>query len=188
MTNENIAKGDPFGVFKRENGFLMFFMIARNNLFVMFLCFISGIICSVGTLLNLFRNGLMVGTFQYLFIAKGLGLQSVLVIWIHGTLEISCIIISGGAGLIMGNSILFPGTYKRFESFKKGAMNGLKICVGIVPMIVTAAIFESFVTRHTEMPAWLSIMILAGSLIFVIWYVIIYPRILALKQEQTNSL
>jgi len=184
MTNENIAKGDPFGVFKHENGFMMFFMIARNNLYVTFLCFLLGIACSVGTMAMLFENGLMVGTFQYLFIAKGLGMQSVLVIWIHGTIEISTIIIAGAAGLVMGNSILFPGTYKRFESFKRGAMDGLKMTIGIVPMVVTAAVFESFVTRHTEMPAWLSIMILAMSFIFVVWYVIIYPRILALKQEE----
>jgi uncharacterized membrane protein SpoIIM required for sporulation len=187
MTNENIAKGDPFGVFKQENEFLMFFMIAKNNLYVSFLSFAAGILCSVGTLCLLFQNGLMVGTFQYLFIAKGLGLQSLLVIWIHGTLEISSIIIAGGAGLVMGNSILFPGTYKRSESFKNGAKNGIKITVGIVPMIVVAAFFESFLTRHTEMPAWTSILILAASFLFVIWYVIIYPRILVTKQNITDS-
>ena len=187
MTNENIAKGDPFGVFKKENEFLMFFMIAKNNLYVTFLNFAAGILCSVGTLFILFKNGLMVGTFQYLFIAKGLGLQSLLVIWIHCTLEISTIIIAGAAGLVMGNSILFPGTYKRFESFKSGAKNGIKITVGIVPIVLTAAFFESFVTRHTEMRAWTSILILSASLLFVIWYVIIYPRILATKQNINDS-
>ena len=183
MTNENIAKGDPFGVYKQENQFLMFFMIARNNLYVTFLNFVTGILCSIGTVFILFQNGLMVGTFQYLFIAKGLGWQSILVIWIHGTLEISTIIIAGSAGLVMGNSILFPGTFKRFESFKKGALNGIKITLGIVPMVLAAAVFESFVTRHTEMPAWTSILILASSFLFVIWYVVIYPRILANKQN-----
>lgn len=187
MTNENIAKGDPFGVFKRENGFLMFFMIARNNLYVTFLTFLLGIACSVGTVFLLFKNGLMVGTFQYLFIAKGLGLASVLVIWIHGTLEISTIIIAGAAGLVMGNSILFPGTYKRFESFKRGAKDGLKIALGIVPIVLTAAFFESFVTRHTEMPAWTSIMILAASFLFIVWYVIIYPRILSIKLKPAEA-
>jgi len=185
MTNENIAKGDPFGVYKNENEFLMFFLIAKNNLYVTFLNFVSGIFCSIGTVIILFQNGLMVGSFQYLFIAKGLGWQSILVIWIHGTLEISTIIIAGGAGLVMGNSILFPGTYKRFESFKKGTLNGVKIALGIVPMVLTAAVFESFVTRHTEMPAALSILILASSFLFVIWYVVIYPRILFQKQNVT---
>jgi len=60
-------------------------------------------------------------------------------------------------------------------SFKKGAMDGMKITVGILPIIVVAAFFEGFVTRHTEMPAWLSLIILISSAAFIIWYVIIYP-------------
>jgi uncharacterized membrane protein SpoIIM required for sporulation len=181
MTNENIAKGDPFGVFKNENEFLMFWLIAKNNITVTASTFVLGITFSLGTLLYLFKNGLMVGCFQYLFISKGLGIQSVLVIWIHGTLEISTIILAGAAGLIMGNSLLFPKTYTRFVSLKRGALDGLKIMLGIVPIVVAAAIFESFVTRHTEMPLWLSISILSGSFIFIVWYVIIYPLYLSRK-------
>ncbi len=181
MTNENISKGEPFGVFKSENEFLMFWMIAKNNITVTASTFVLGITFSLGTLLYLFKNGLMVGCFQYLFISKGLGIQSVLVIWIHGTLEISTIILAGAAGLIMGNSLLFPKTYTRFVSLKRGALDGLKIMLGIVPIVVAAAIFESFVTRHTEMPLWLSISILSGSFIFIVWYVIIYPLYLSRK-------
>jgi uncharacterized membrane protein SpoIIM required for sporulation len=118
----------------------------------------------------------MLGAFQYYFFSKGLGLQSVLVIWIHGTLEISAIVIAGGAGLVMGNSFLFPKTYTRMESLKKGAADGMKIAIGLVPIFLTAAFFEGFVTRHTHMPIWLSIGILGSSLLFMIWYVVLYPR------------
>jgi uncharacterized membrane protein SpoIIM required for sporulation len=179
MTNENISKGDPFGVYKSQNEFLMFWMIAKNNITVTALTFVLGITFSVGTLFNLFKNGLIVGCFQYLFISKGLAIKSILVIWIHGTLEISTIILAGAAGLVMGNSILFPKTYTRFESLKKGALDGLKIMLGVVPIVVTAAIFESFVTRHTEMPVWLSVCILSGSFLFIVWYVVIYPLYLS---------
>jgi uncharacterized membrane protein SpoIIM required for sporulation len=178
MTNENISKGDPFGVYKSQNEFIMFWMIAKNNITVTAQTFLLGITFSIGTLFSLFKNGIMVGSFQYYFISKGFGLQSI-AIWIHGTLEISTIILAGAAGLIMGNSILFPKTYTRFVSLKKGARDGLKIIVGISPIVVTAAIFESFVTRHTEMPLWLSISILSGSFLFIVWYVVIYPLYLS---------
>jgi uncharacterized membrane protein SpoIIM required for sporulation len=187
MTNENISKGDPFGVFKQENEFVMFWMIAKNNLTVTAITFLAGIAYSVGTLFYLFKNGLMVGCFQYLFISKGFGMQSLLVIWIHGTLEISTIILAGAAGLIMGNSILFPKTYKRFVSLKKGAKDGLKIILGISPIIVTAAVFESFITRHTEMPVWLSASILTGSFLFILWYVIMYPLYLSLNLKSGKN-
>src|ERR1700755_668965 len=43
MTNENIAKGDPFGVYKHEEPILMFFMIAKNNITVTALTFVAGL-------------------------------------------------------------------------------------------------------------------------------------------------
>ncbi|HEU4607961.1 MAG TPA: stage II sporulation protein M, partial [Chitinophagaceae bacterium] len=120
-TEENIARGDPFGVYKNENELVMFLMIAWNNIQVTMLCFTFGLLFSVGTLYILFKNGLMLGAFEQMFFAHNLGIRSILVIFIHGTLEISAIILAGGAGMIMGNSILFPRTYSRIDSFKRGA-------------------------------------------------------------------
>lgn len=176
MTNQNIEDGDPFGVYKQSGSFGMFFRIAINNIQVSFLAFVLGIFFSVGTIYVILRNGIMLGSFQYYFFSKGLGLQSVLVIWIHGTLEISAIVVASAAGLVLGNSILFPGTYSRMTSLKAGAKDGLKMVVGLVPIFIAAAFLEGYVTRHTDMPMWLSMSILASSLAFIIWYVIIYPN------------
>ncbi|MDP9078200.1 MAG: stage II sporulation protein M [Bacteroidota bacterium] len=187
MTNANIAKGDPFGVYKQAGEFPMFLMIASNNIYVAFVNFVSGIIFSVGAVYFAFRNGVMLGSFEYYFFSKGLGMQSVLVIWIHGTLEILSFIIAGAAGLVLGNSFLFPKTYNRFVSLKKGAKDGMKMTIGLVPLFLTAAFFESFVTRHTEMPVWLSVSILTLSLTFMIWYVIIYPNILTRNQKSHDA-
>ncbi|MEO6149487.1 MAG: stage II sporulation protein M [Mucilaginibacter sp.] len=186
LTNDNIAKGDPFGVYKQGGELLMFAAIAANNIYVELRLFVSGIFLSVGTLYGLMQNGIMLGSFQYYFFSKGLGMESVLVVWIHGTLEISAIIIAGAAGLIMGNSLLFPKTYKRLVSLKMGAKDGVKIAIGIVPIFLVAALFEGFVTRHTEMPVWLSVLILTGSLTFIIWYVVIYPAQLNSKLNLNN--
>lgn len=186
MTNANIDKGDPFGVYKKMDPFMMFLMIAVNNIKVSCFAFLLGIVCSVGTVVLLMYNGIMLGSFQYYFFSKGLGLASVMVIWVHGTLEIAAIILSGAAGLILGNSLLFPGTYTRLISFKRGGKDGVKIIIGLVPIFIAAALLESFVTRHTEMPTWLSGLILMGSLVFLIWYVIIYPRKI-LKNSALNG-
>jgi len=142
---------------------------------VAFICFALGVLFSFGTGVMLLYNGIMLGVFQYFFYAKGLLLKSVLVIWIHGTLEIYSIIIAGCAGLVMGNSIMFPGTYSRGASFIRGAKQGVKIVVGLVPVFILAGFFESFVTRYSQMPMWLSLTIIGSSLLFIIWYFIIYP-------------
>ena len=175
ITEENIARGDPFGVYHSQDQLSMFFKIAVNNIEVSFTVFVLGFLVSVGTIWQLFENGVMVGAFQYYFFAKGLGWKSVLVIWIHGTLEISSIIIAGAAGIVLGNSILFPGTHKRIVSLKRGGKDGVKLMIGLVPIFTAAAFLEGFITRYSKMPIALSLFILLGSLTFVIWYFVIYP-------------
>jgi uncharacterized membrane protein SpoIIM required for sporulation len=175
MTEQNIAKGDPFGVYKGQDSLTMFLRIAVNNIEVSFMIFISGIFAGLGTIWLLFNNGVMLGAFQYYFFSKGLGWESILVIWIHGTLEISSIIISGAAGLVLAESLLFPGTYTRLFSLKRGARDGIKLMIGLVPVFILAAFLEGFVTRYSHMPGWLSLFILISSAGFMIWYFIIYP-------------
>ncbi len=187
MTAENIEKGDPFGVYKQGDGVSMFFFIASNNIRVSFFGYVLGIFFSLGSIWLLFTNGIMMGSFQYDFISKGVWAKFITVVFIHGTLELWSIIIAGAAGLILGNSILFPGTYTRGASVLRGGKDGLKIVLGLIPLFLTAAFFESFVTRYTEMPLALSLSILIGSLAFIIWYFIIYPIQLHKRLNAVNS-
>lgn len=182
MTEDNISRGDPFGVYKHTDQLTMFFTIALNNVKVAFMVFLGGIFASLGTVWLLFNNGMMLGAFQAFFFMKGLGWESILVVWIHGTLEISAIIIAGGAGLALGNSFLFPGTYRRLDSLKRGARDGMKMMIGLVPVFIAAAFLEGFVTRYSAMPAWISITILAFSFMFILWYFVIFPLKLAKKK------
>ena len=175
MTLNNIEKGDPMAVYKSMHQSDMFFAITFNNVRVSFLAFAMGLLISVGTGFILFYNGVMLGVFQYFFYQKGLLLTSFLTIWIHGTLEISAIVLAGAAGLVMGNSLLFPGTFPRLESFRRGARRGLKMVIGLVPIFVVAGFLESFVTRQTEWPALIKLAIIGGSAFFIIYYFVIYP-------------
>lgn len=184
-TEDNINRGDPFGVYKDDNPFTMFVRIGFNNIGVAFKCFIGGFTLGLLTVWIMWGNGLMLGVFQYMFFSKGLGLQSILVIWIHGTLEISAIVIACTAGFIMANGILFPGTYPRLVSFKQGAKDAAKVLICLVPIFIVAAFFESYVTHLMSqtyakggaggLPVWVSVLILAASLSFIIWYFIILP-------------
>jgi len=90
--------------------------------------------------------------------------------------------------MILGKSWLFPGTMKRLESLKIGAKEGAKIIIGLVPVFITAAFFESYVTRHYRMPIWLSIGILTASLTFVIGYFVVYPIRLSRRIKKEMAL
>ncbi len=185
MTEENIDKGDPFGVYKDGNPFSMFVWIGFNNISVAFKAFAGGFTLGFFTLLIMWSNGIMLGAFQYMFFAKGLGIKSVLVIWIHGTLEISAIVIAATAGFILACGILFPGTYSRSVSFKRNAKDAAKVLISLIPVFIVAAFFESYVTHlmsqtydkanNTGLPVWASISILVLSTAFIIWYFVVLP-------------
>lgn len=153
----------------------MFMGITMNNIYVSFIAFVMGLLTSFGTGFIIFRNGVMLGAFQTFFAQYGLLGESALAIWLHGTIEISAIIVAGAAGLAMGNGWLFPGTYKRLYSFRRGAKRGLKIVMGTVPLFITAGFIESFFTRHTEWPDALRLTIILLSLAFIIFYYIVLP-------------
>jgi len=175
MTLQNIENGDPMAVYKGQSEGFMFLAITLNNIKVAMYAFIFGILFSVGTLYIMMRNGIMLGSFLYLFAENDLLWESSRTIWIHGAIEISVIIIAGCAGLVLGNSLLFPKTYTRLASFKKGLKSGLKIMLSTVPFFIVAGFLEGFVTRHTEMPDWLALLIILGSFATIIYYYIIYP-------------
>lgn len=187
MTLENIANDDPMAVYKQQGEFQMFLGITINNIKVAIMAFIYGILLGIGSLFIMMQNGIMLGSFQYMFYEKGLLWESARTIWIHGTIEISVIIIAGCAGLVLAKGILFPGTYTRIESFKRGTVIGLKIMLSTVPFFIIAGFLEGFVTRHTEMPDWLAILIITSSLALILFYYVIYPYLLHKKTTHAEQ-
>jgi uncharacterized membrane protein SpoIIM required for sporulation len=187
MTKQNIENEDPMAVYKSEGGGLMFLGITMNNIKVSFYAFVYGIFTSIATAYIIIQNGIMLGCFQYFFYEQGLFKESLLTIWIHGTLEISAIVVAGAAGITMGNGWLFPGTYSRIVSFRKSARKGMKIIVGTIPIFIIAGFLESFVTRHTEFPNVVRAAIILLSLSFVIFYYVVYPRQLSKTIINNNT-
>jgi len=175
MTKENIAAGDPMKVYKDGSEFSMFIGITLNNIKVALMTFVFGILGSIGTFFILLFNGIMVGTFQYLFYENQLFVESFLTIWIHGTIEISSIIVAGAAGLILGNSLFFPKTFRRSDSLQIAAVRALKIIGSTIPLFVVAGLLESFVTRHTGWPDFVRAGIILFSALFILTMYVFYP-------------
>lgn len=187
MTENNIREGNPFGVYASGGSFFSFLRIALNNILLAFVIdFIGGIFFGLGTFYSLLTNGMMVGAFHYMFYDMGFGWEFLLVVYIHGTFELFAIVLAGGAGFRLCNGLLFPGTYKRIESIKRAAAEGMKLMVITFVLLLAAAFLEGYVTRLTAtsvgegaegqmIPIWASILILVSCFSFIIWYFIIYP-------------
>jgi uncharacterized membrane protein SpoIIM required for sporulation len=178
MTMTNIEKGDPLAVYKDAKQMNMFFGITYNNVRVSFNAFLFGLLTVFGTGYFMLANGVMFGCFMSLFSNEGLLYEAIRVVMIHGTIELSAIIIAGAAGFVLGNSFIFPGTLSRTKSFVKAAKEGLKMIIGLVPLFIAAGFLESFVTRLTEMPHWLSWTIILLSAGYILFYFVLFPQYL----------
>lgn len=180
-TQRNIDNDNPFGVYESGNPILSWLGIMINNIQVSLRFFVEGIFCGIPTLYELSKEATRLGAFHQFFASRGLGFQVFLVVFIHGTLELTAIIIAGAAGMVLGKSFLFPGTIKRLDAFKKGAKDGVKMIIGLIPVFVLAAFFEGLFTRLYNDVSVLTTIIVSLSVIFIIWYFVIYPIRLSKK-------
>jgi len=146
QTMSNIENGDPMAIYKDKDKLGMTTSITINNLWVAFQTFVMGALFVLGSFYYLLVNGIMLGGFQFFFFQQDLFLESFLTIWIHGTLEISAIVIAGAAGVTMGKGLVFPGILTRMQSFQR------------------------FLTRQTETPDWLRGLFILACLAFVVLY------------------
>lgn len=192
MTEANIEAGDPMAVYKDEHPVTMFLHIAWNNIWVSFACFGLGILAGVGTAFMMVSNGIMVGAFIAFFIQRDLFQESFLTIMQHGTLELSMIALAGCAGFTLASGIVLPKNYNRLQSLVIAARRGIVIMLGVSAFLIVAAFIEGFVTRHTEIPDWLRVIVIILSLGIVIGYFVYYPWLRhkkgLIKDEQEDEL
>ncbi|AZA92145.1 Integral membrane protein DUF95 [Chryseobacterium nakagawai] len=184
-TIENIKKNNAVGVYQSGTTWGTTIGIIFNNIQVGAKLYIYGIAGGVGTLFALLSNSVMLGSFQYFFYDYGALKESARGIWLHGVFEIFAMVVEAMCGLILGASILFPRTFSRFNSFKKGFKDSFKIFLSTVPFTICAGIIEGYVTRHAlKMPIILNLIIILGSLAIIGFYYFVYP---VMVNKKTNK-
>ena len=186
MTIENIRNGVPTDVYSYGSEAESFLAIMLNNLQVDALCISMGIFTPFITAFVLMYNAVMVGAFIFFFFQYGVMGDALLAIMQHGTLEISMMVISAGAGFVMGSGWLFPGTYSRMTAFRRKAKEALKISLTVFPVTIVAAFIEGYLTRHTEFPLVIRLAVIVLSAAFIVFYYIVLPYVVGRKHRESS--
>ncbi|MBO6517068.1 MAG: stage II sporulation protein M [Bacteroidia bacterium] len=181
MTKENISNGEAMAVYTGGGTMEGFLRILENNARIDVMMLGLGLFFSFGALWVLIKNGIMVGVFQFFFVQHGGFKDSLLTIWLHGTIEITTIALMGGVALLAGKGLLFPGNYTRYQSFRLSAGNAAKLLLMVLPFTFVAAVIEGFITRMTGMPDVIKAFFILLSLAVVVVYFFVYPRIVHRK-------
>lgn len=120
--------------------------IFTNNIRVTFYAFALGAMFGLGTLYVLAFNGAMFGSIMALTYRAGFGNDLLAFVVGHGVIELSCIFIAGGAGLLIGTALLMPGNLTRADALKSRGLDAVRLIVGCVPLLVIAGIIEGFIS------------------------------------------
>jgi uncharacterized membrane protein SpoIIM required for sporulation len=128
--------------------------IMTNNIQVMFYAFAFGALVGLGTLYIMAMNGASIGAVLALTYRAGFGHELVAFMAGHGVIELTCIFIAGGAGLLVGGAILFPGDLSRFDSLRLGGRDSIQLIVGCIPLLILAGIIEGFISPAPISPAF----------------------------------
>jgi uncharacterized membrane protein SpoIIM required for sporulation len=126
--------------------------IFTNNIRVTFYAFALGAIFGLGTLYVIAFNGASVGAIIALTYRAGFGNDLLSFVVGHGVIELSCIFIAGGAGLLIGTALLMPGDLSRGDALKSRGMEAVRLIVGCVPLLVVAGIIEGFISPQPISP------------------------------------
>jgi uncharacterized membrane protein SpoIIM required for sporulation len=123
-------------------------LIIVNNVRVAMVMFALGALLCVPCILLLVYNGRMLGTLTGLVWAHGYFLDFYALVMTHGVLELTAICIAGGAGMMLGWSLIAPGRLPRKEALRRAALDAFGLLGGAALMLVVAGIIEAHVTPH----------------------------------------
>jgi uncharacterized membrane protein SpoIIM required for sporulation len=116
----------------------------NHNTSIAFQCFALGFFLGIGTIYVLLSNGIQLGTVAGYVIAQGHGERFLSFVVSHSSFELTAIVVSGTAGLILGHAVVAPGALSRREALKRRGRVAVELALGAAAMLFIAALIEGF--------------------------------------------
>jgi hypothetical protein len=135
----------------------------------------------------LLLNGLLFGVVNVACWNGGLMLSLWSFVAPHGALELPAIFIAGGAGLTMGQRLLFPGELPRRVALARAAALGVRLVLGTIPLLLVAGTMEGFVSP-SNLPVPLKFAVSAALGGMLVLYLSHRPRQATASAEPSTTL
>jgi uncharacterized membrane protein SpoIIM required for sporulation len=139
--------------------------IMTHNLGVCFVAFAGGVIFGLGPLYSMFLNGMLLGVIGVACAQHGMSVDLWSFVAPHGSLELPSIILSGAAGLRLGQGVLFPGNYRWRDSVAAAGVEASRLIAGVIPLLVVAGTLEGFFSPSAA-HVWLKFTV--GGMLFAL--------------------
>ena len=154
----------------------MFGFYIYNNISIAFRTFAGGIIAGVGSLFILCFNAIFLGAATAHIINVGYGETFFPFVIAHASFELTAIILSAQAGLLLGYRLFITKGLSRAAALKSAGKTALPIIAGAALMLVIAAAIEAFWSSRHEFPLALRYVSGAAAWVFVTLYLVFAGR------------
>ena len=137
---------ESFGVFAS--------FLFQHNTVVGILCFGLGAAAGIPTAALLIYQGLTFGAFLALHANRGLLIDCLGWVSIHGITEFGAIALCGAGGFFMAEKMLLPGRYSRTDSLAMHGQTASRLAVGAMLLFMLAAILEGGLRQLVASTPW----------------------------------
>ena len=144
--------------------------IMINNLKISFAAIAGGITAGFYTIFIMANNGLHIGAIATLVGKNNLAYPFWAFVFPHGSLELPAIFLAGGAGLLIGKAMIFPGDYKRIDALKLNGIKAAQLLLGIIPLLAIAGTIEGFFSPSPLAPSSIKYLVGTGLFCLLVLY------------------
>lgn len=120
-----------------------------NNVQVSFFAFATGMLFGLGTLYILAMNGAILGGVGAAVRQHGISENFWSFVAPHGGIELTAIVVSGAAGLMIGAALINPGPHTRGRALVEAGREAARMLFGMIAMLALAAVIEASVSPST---------------------------------------
>jgi uncharacterized membrane protein SpoIIM required for sporulation len=166
----------PIGRGSAESDWEMFGFYIMNNIGIAFQCFAGGLFFGIGSLFFLTVNGALIGSTAGYLTWRGFGANFYPFVISHGAFELTAIVLSGAAGLALGQALLAPGRRSRLAALQLAARRAIVIVYGVAALLAIAAVLEAFWSAARWVPAQTKVGVGAACWVAVIAYLVLQGR------------
>ncbi|MPZ45541.1 MAG: stage II sporulation protein M [Betaproteobacteria bacterium] len=150
-----------------------------NNIKIGFQTFAGGLLFGLGSAFYLTTNGVLIGATAGHLIQIGFATSFLGFVAGHSALELSGIVLMGGAGLMLGSALLLPGQLARVSALRVKARAAVPLVYGAGALLTLAALVEAFWSPVAQFPPALKYAVGLALWLLLVTYFLLAGRLRA---------
>lgn len=154
----------------------MFGFYINNNIGIAFRCFAGGLFLGLGSIFFIVYNGALIGAVAGFLTERGLGATFYSFVATHSSFELIAIVLSGAAGLRLGQALVAPGRLTRRASLVQATRATAPLIYGFTILLLIAAAVEAFWSSAPWIPPLVKYPVAAACWIGLLAYLALQGR------------